>query len=426
VGKAKLRNVGLIIDSAPILAWRRHDPDAAVGHAPHHHARPLLLGYRVHTLLCRGSGLPLLFFLAPANGHDAPFARPLLAWAVRLYGLRPRVIRLDAGYWGLRLLHWIRTVLGAVAVVPWNPKPQKNRTCLPPTWSADELGKRTSIERFFGRVFSLFRLFRLQRPPLAGWAAIASRVALTYAATVVVGLAAQQARRPDLIRSPKRVLAHTWEALVDWVRNACGKRQSTYGGSGGVPVDIVYETHSTSEDNEWGIATGWLDGRLSERGRRQAEELGQRRRHDGIMVVFPSDLGRAVETAALAFAGTDIPVITDARLRECNYGQLNGMSVIRLEAERMQHLDEPYPSGESYQHVVGRVATFLADLARNWEGARVLVIGHAATRWALDHLLTGVALEHLLSTPFDWRPGWSYALPSGWTRDDEAPADCSR
>jgi transposase len=203
----------VIIDSAPILAWRRADPDAAVGHAPHHHARPLLRGYRVHTLLCRGSGLPLLFLLAPANGHDAPFARPLLTWALRLYGLRPRVVRLDAAYWGLRLIAWIHATLGAVAVVPWNPKRQKNRTCLPPTWTADELGKRSSIERFFGRVFSLFSPFRLQRPPLAGWTALETRVALTYAATLVVGLAAQQAGRPDLIRSPTRVLAHTWESL---------------------------------------------------------------------------------------------------------------------------------------------------------------------------------------------------------------------
>ncbi len=31
----------LIIDSAPILAWRRQDPDAAYGHAPAHHPRPL-------------------------------------------------------------------------------------------------------------------------------------------------------------------------------------------------------------------------------------------------------------------------------------------------------------------------------------------------------------------------------------------------
>jgi transposase len=204
----------VIVDSAPILAWHRADPDAAVGHAPHHHPRPLLRGYRVHTLLCRGSGLPLLFLLSPANVHDAPFARPLLELARHWYGLRPSVVRLDAGYWGLRLIAWIHTALGAIAVVPWNPKRQKNRTCLPPTWTAEELGKRSSIERFFGRVFSLFSPFRLQRPPLAGWTAVETHVALTYAATLVVGLAAQQAGRPDLIRSPTRVLAHTWEGLL--------------------------------------------------------------------------------------------------------------------------------------------------------------------------------------------------------------------
>jgi transposase len=201
----------LIIDSAPILAWRRADPDAAFGHAPAQHPRPLLRGYRVHTLICRGSGLPLFFLLSPANVHDAPFARPLLEWALRLYQIRPRVIRLDAAYWGLRLIAWIHATLHAVAVIPWNPKRQKNRFCLPPTWTKEELGKRCSIERFFGRVF-LF--FHLQRPPLSGWSAIARQVALTYTASLIVALAAQQAGRPDLIRSPKRVLAHTWEGLA--------------------------------------------------------------------------------------------------------------------------------------------------------------------------------------------------------------------
>jgi transposase len=203
----------VIIDSAPILAWRRTDPDAAVGHAPHHHARPLLRGYRVHTLLCRGSGLPLLFLLSSANAHDAPFARPLLEWGLRLYGLRPLIVRLDAGYWGLRLIAWIHATLGAAAVVPWSAKRQKNRTCLPPTWTADELGKRSSIERFFGRVFSLFSPFRLQHLPLAGWTAVETRVALTYAAVWVIALAAWQAGRPDLIRSLRLVLAPVWEGV---------------------------------------------------------------------------------------------------------------------------------------------------------------------------------------------------------------------
>jgi len=177
----------LINDSAPILAWRRTDPDAAVGHAPAHHPRPLLLGYRVHTLLCRGTGLPLLFRLSTAKVHDTPFARPLLELALHLLAVRPRVIRLDAGYWGLKLIAWIHGALGACAVIPWTPKRQKRRDGLPPTWTAEELGKRTSIERFFGRVFVFFRL---QRPPVYGWSAIETRVALTYAAVWVIALVA--------------------------------------------------------------------------------------------------------------------------------------------------------------------------------------------------------------------------------------------
>ena len=51
-------------------------------------------------------------------------------------------------------------------------------------------------------------------------------------------------------------------------------------------IQIVFETHSISEDNEHGIATGWHDGQLSERGRILAGELGVRRRHDGIQAVF--------------------------------------------------------------------------------------------------------------------------------------------
>jgi len=201
----------LIIDSAPIKAWRRADPDAHHGHAPAHHPTAFLRGYRVHTLLCRGSGLPVFFRLAPANRHDAPFAKPLLAAAVTLYNLRPRVVRLDAAYWGPALIAWIHTVIGTTAVIPFNPKRLTDRSCLPPTWTRAELGKRSSIERFFGRVF-LF--FRLQRPPLSGWSAVTCQVALTYTAVIVVALSAHDAGRPDLIRSPARVLAHCWEGLL--------------------------------------------------------------------------------------------------------------------------------------------------------------------------------------------------------------------
>ena len=174
-------------------------------------------------------------------------------------------------------------------------------------------------------------------------------------------------------------------------------------------VEIIFETHSISLDNERGIATGWLQGELSERGTREAKKLGQRRRDDSIAAIFTSDLARAVETAQIAFADLDLPVFQDRRLRECNYGDLNGMPTAQLEAERSQRIDDPYPGGESYRDVVARTRSFLDDLSPQYDGARVVVIGHSATRWALDHLLLDKRLEEVVG-PFDWQEGWEYVL----------------
>jgi CO/xanthine dehydrogenase FAD-binding subunit len=59
-----------------------------------------------------------------------------------------------------------------------------------------------------------------------------------------------------------------------------------------VAIEVVFETHSITEDNEQGRATGWLPGRPSPQGRELARELGLRRQDDGIGAVFSSDLRR--------------------------------------------------------------------------------------------------------------------------------------
>jgi broad specificity phosphatase PhoE len=142
-------------------------------------------------------------------------------------------------------------------------------------------------------------------------------------------------------------------------------------------IELVYETHAISTDNERGIATGWLQGELSERGRELARELGRRRRDDGLAAVFASDLRRAVETAELAFAGTEIPIRQDERLRECDYGDLNGGPAAEVAATKLSRIDTPFPNGESYVDVVERTRGFLADL---------------------------------IEEQFEWQPGWEYEL----------------
>jgi broad specificity phosphatase PhoE len=178
-----------------------------------------------------------------------------------------------------------------------------------------------------------------------------------------------------------------------------------------VAVELVFETHSISVDNERGIATGWLPGELSEEGRRGAKALGERRRDDSLACAFTSDLRRAVETAELAFEDSGVELREDVRLRECNYGELNGAPVERLDP-RGRFVDEPYPGGQSYRECVELMREFLDDIAGEFDGRRVLVIAHSAQRWALRNLLEGVPLEELVDAPFGWQEGWEYVVPT--------------
>jgi broad specificity phosphatase PhoE len=177
-------------------------------------------------------------------------------------------------------------------------------------------------------------------------------------------------------------------------------------------VEIVFETHSLSLDNERGVATGWLDGCLSEAGRRLAKELGERRRYDNIKVVFTSDLGRAIETAEIAFGGTDIPIYAEWRLRECNYGAMNGFPRVQFGDEGPRGVEDQYPNGESWRQAVERVTGFLAELTRTHDGQRVVLIGHMATWYALECAANGAVLEDVLCAPFEWKEGWLYVLPA--------------
>ena len=98
-------------------------------------------------------------------------------------------------------------------------------------------------------------------------------------------------------------------------------------------IEVVFETHATTLDNEQGHATGWLPGQLSADGQEQAR-----------------------------------------------------------------------------RQAVTRVGRFLGDLPLRWNGQRILVIGHVATRWGLDHYLGGVPLEDLIGQDFSWQEGWQYHL----------------
>lgn len=175
-------------------------------------------------------------------------------------------------------------------------------------------------------------------------------------------------------------------------------------------VNIVFEATSQSFDDESGVVSGWNDVRLTPLGMDQSKQLGARYAADLPHAIFYSDIKRAEQTVSVAFDPNVRVFHSDWRLRDCDYGDVQGMSLGELDAIKQQHLKEPFPNGESYEQTVRRHFSFLNDLRAFWQDKTVLVIGHPSTLYSLEFLINQKPFEQSLSEPWNWQPGWKFSL----------------
>ncbi|MFZ1020101.1 MAG: histidine phosphatase family protein [Minisyncoccia bacterium] len=179
-------------------------------------------------------------------------------------------------------------------------------------------------------------------------------------------------------------------------------------------IKITYFAHGADTDEDREVSSGWSDVDLSELGVKQSKELREQVKDKKFDVVFSSDLKRAVNTAELSFGGI-VSIVQDKRLRECNYGKLNGgsKSIIEPMCEE-EYVYNKFPEGESYEDVKNRVADFLKFLKSNYDGKSVAMVAHKAPQLALDVLLKGKTWEQALAEDWRktkaWQPGWEYQL----------------
>jgi broad specificity phosphatase PhoE len=180
-------------------------------------------------------------------------------------------------------------------------------------------------------------------------------------------------------------------------------------------VSITYFVHGTTTDNEKHISSGWYDVGLSKLGIEQSVKLKELIKDHRFDVVFCSDLKRAKASAELMFDDT-VPIISNARLRECNYGTLNASpSSIVEPMQEDECITHKFPEGESYEDVKTRVAEFLAFLKKQSDGKNVAIVAHKAPQLALEVLLKGKTWKQALAEDWrktmSWQPGWEYTLP---------------
>lgn len=164
-------------------------------------------------------------------------------------------------------------------------------------------------------------------------------------------------------------------------------------------ITIYYRGHAQTLDIVSGVASGHRDVALSDYGRQQAAtDYRLTYEHVEFDAAYTSDTQRAYDTARLMLNGKPLEIIRDARLRECDYGDMTGGPRAEVEALRPKHVHMPFPNGESYEQVMHRMRLFVDHIASTEQGKTLLVVGHFATYLGLEHLVNGVPVETALKS----------------------------
>ena len=173
---------------------------------------------------------------------------------------------------------------------------------------------------------------------------------------------------------------------------------------------VIYFVHGTTNDNINGKCSGWKQAELSDLGKERAIKLGQIKKNTHLDIIFTSDLVRAIDSANLAFPS--IKHIQDIRLRECNYGDLDGKDKSLVIYE--EHIDKPFPNGESLKDVEKRVKDFIQFLKKDYQGKTIGIVAHRAPQLAFEVLTKNISWEEANKNDWRktkaWQPGWEYII----------------
>jgi transposase len=181
----------------------RSDPDARIGRG----RRGFILGYRVHTVCCADSELPIAFTVAPCNDNDKLYFEPLLEEAHRL-GVGFKVVVADSQYNSENVRNAAEW-LGAEPIIPVRRDSRARRALRVGRDFVAKGSKRTvrlfrkrwGIERMFGRAKNWLMLDDLR---VRGFAEVLIHVSLSLISMLAVAVTAVRLGAPRLVRCIKR------------------------------------------------------------------------------------------------------------------------------------------------------------------------------------------------------------------------------
>lgn len=171
---------------------------------------------------------------------------------------------------------------------------------------------------------------------------------------------------------------------------------------------LVLVRHGESEYNAKGIWTGWADPLLSEKGRTQARDAGEKLKDIHFDIAYTSVLKRAEETwdeIKKVIGQEDLQTIADKALNERDYGDLTEKNKWEVKEQIGEEefnkirrgWDYPPPNGESLKMVYERVIPYYQSeiLPKLKEGKNVIISAHGNSLRALVKDLDHVSDEEI-------------------------------
>lgn len=157
-------------------------------------------------------------------------------------------------------------------------------------------------------------------------------------------------------------------------------------------MQIYIVRHGETKANVDGYLQGWSDDPLNENGIKLAEITGQKMKGIKFDYCISSPLIRARETAEIILreSGNAIPIRTDDKIKEINFGEYERKSIKASEVELF--FPDPFrcpqfPNGENVRMVMRRTQEFLNELMTRDDDKTYLIATHGCALRAMLNCL---------------------------------------
>jgi 2,3-bisphosphoglycerate-dependent phosphoglycerate mutase len=172
---------------------------------------------------------------------------------------------------------------------------------------------------------------------------------------------------------------------------------------------LILLRHGESQWNLENRFTGWIDVPLSDKGRREAEDAGQKLRDYPIDLAYTSVLRRATDTLDIALKTAKkngVPIIRDEALNERHYGDLQGLNkeeTAQKFGKEQVHIwrrsyDVAPPGGESLKDTAARTLPYFNRLIREElkKGKNILIAAHGNSLRSIVMEIENLTPEQIL------------------------------